>query len=130
LDGSDPIDPTEWASADEGDEADWLETLLMLTVGAAQGDSDAMVAIDPILDEYAGDPDSARVAESLRAIVGGDRDPVTLTDGLDEEEQRFVAAVLDVLASGAGSPGDTNGSGIPERGGDTDTGRDAEHHRT
>ncbi|MFH8772159.1 MULTISPECIES: CHAT domain-containing protein [unclassified Streptomyces] len=102
LDGTDPIDPTLWATSgnrDTADESDGAATqeFLATVVAAAQGNEQAAEIVGPILDQMSEHPEWVALVGALRAILDGDRSP-TLTAGLDPDVRPLVDAVLSTLA--------------------------------
>jgi hypothetical protein len=102
LDGSDPIDPALWATADNDDTAaedddGEAQKFLAAVVAAAQGNEQAAEIVDPILDRMSEHSEGVALASALRAILDGDRSP-TLTSGLDPDVRPLVDAVLSALA--------------------------------
>jgi hypothetical protein len=69
--------------------------IIAAVAAAAHGDQQAATELKPLLVDLAADPDWAALAATLRRIIGGDRDPATLTAGLDEIDIAIVTAVLD-----------------------------------
>ncbi|MFF7123262.1 CHAT domain-containing protein [Streptomyces sp. NPDC008240] len=96
LDGSDPIDPTLWATAGAGDDGG-LQQLLAAVVAAAQGNEEVAEFVRPFLDQMSEHPERAALAGALRAILDGDRSP-TLTAGLNPDLRPLVDSVLSALA--------------------------------
>ncbi|MER5447214.1 CHAT domain-containing protein [Streptomyces sp. NPDC002764] len=102
LDGSNPIDPTLWATAGNGDTDDesdgaGMQELLTAVVAAAQGDERAAETVAPILDQMSEHPGWTALVGALRAILDGDRSP-TLTARLALDVRPLVDAVLSALA--------------------------------
>lgn len=66
-------------------------------VAAAGGDQDTAAALEPFLDQMATTDDWAALAGVWRRILTGERDPATLTPGLDDTDTVIVTRTLDTL---------------------------------
>jgi hypothetical protein len=100
LAGEAEIDPTAWhALAVELNERELLEHLRTLASGvvAAVHDEEMAAVVRPMLDDMAQVEEFSALAEALRRILAGERDP-SLRDGLDAKGAAVVETVLEVLA--------------------------------
>jgi tetratricopeptide (TPR) repeat protein len=71
--------------------------IIAAVAAAAHGDGRAGAELEPVLTELAGTEDWSALVETLRRIVGGERDPAALTNGLDEIDTSIVTAVLTTI---------------------------------
>src|SRR5205823_4970041 len=76
---------------------EWEPNLVVL-VAAADGDPGAATAIDQLLTDLADTADWATLADVLRRILAGERDPDQLLPGLDPIDTAIVTRALDALA--------------------------------
>lgn len=76
-----------------------IAELQAAVVAAAQGDPDANLTIEPVLEQMATNPDLASLVTILRQIVAGERNPSL--DQLDPNDTEFVKHVLAQLATPA-----------------------------
>ncbi|MFF7240459.1 CHAT domain-containing protein [Streptomyces collinus] len=100
LDGSDPLDPSAWATAGEHDnDADdtGMRQFAAAVVAAAQGSRPAAELVGSVLEQMSEHAHLASLVNALRAVLNGDRSP-TLTAGLDAQARSLVDAVLSALA--------------------------------
>ena len=79
-----------------------VEEFLAAVVAAAHGDPAAAQAITPVLDAWAGHPDTAALAAALGRLLAGERHPDRLTTGLDDPATTLLQTILDHLPPDAG----------------------------
>jgi hypothetical protein len=110
LDGTDPVDADAWRTlteatdhASEDDGGTGRESLARFVAIAALGDSDAVGELDSVLDEMAADPHFAPLAAAMRRILGGDRNPDTVTRELIPPFAAIATEVLDLIAMATAS---------------------------
>ena len=86
------------AAFDPQPHLDRWEPRLVALVAAAGGDPAAATAIDELLTSLADTADWATLADVLRRILAGERDPDQLLPGLDPIDTAIVTRALDALA--------------------------------
>jgi tetratricopeptide (TPR) repeat protein len=106
-------------AADDQALADRWEPRIAAVVAAAQGNSEAAAAVEPILAELAGTQDWAALVPVLRRMIAGDRGEALLT-GLDPVDTAITQRTLDALAGRvelSATPADLNAAAvaIPEQ---------------
>jgi tetratricopeptide (TPR) repeat protein len=93
---TDTINAAQAEEPDERDAAahvDRWQPVIAVVVAATRGDSEAIEAIQSLIDELASTADWARLANAITAIIGGVRD-IGQLDGLDDIDTAIVHAIL------------------------------------
>ena len=87
------IDPDSWQqlAGDAVKTAD-IDQLVWMLVAAASGDPEAREQMTPVLEHWAGDPETEALADVLGRVITGDR--AVSVEGLTEGQAGLVEAVL------------------------------------
>ena len=76
--------------------AQWRD-VVQAVVAACQGDTDAAAKLPRTLDQMSRKDDWRALADALRRILNGERDPIALFAGLDDTDALIVGDVLRAL---------------------------------
>lgn len=93
LAGVVPVDVAAWHGRTTSTAQEKLGAVATATVMAASGDPDVTNALQPLLEALAAHPDWAALADVLRRVLAGERDPALL-DRLDDPAAAAVVALV------------------------------------
>ncbi len=88
--------------------AQWKD-VVQAVIAACQGDTNAAARLSPIFDQMSRKDDWRALADALRRIVNGERDPVALFASLDDTDALIAGDVLRALGVEVPLMGDEDG---------------------
>jgi len=88
--------------------AEWND-VVQAVIAACQGDTGAASRLSPIFDQMSRTDDWRALADALRRILDGERDPVALFASLDDTDALIVGDVLRALGVEVPPTGDEDG---------------------
>ena len=88
--------------------AQW-DDVVQAVIAACQGDTDAAAQLPPFLDQVSRKDDWRALADALRRILNGERDPIALFAGLDDTDALIAGDVLRALGVEVPLMGDEDG---------------------